>query len=480
MDAAGLLTLHAARGCRLTRPCEARALIMMTMIALCSLAGLAQANASPCPAPLDEPELRAQRQAALVGRDASLEAPLRQAQAATALIVTASGERASGVNVSRQGLVLTALHAVQDQGPLWVSLGRGGCYQAQLVRQDASRGLALLSIKAPGSLPAVALRQAPLAPGEAVFTVGSSKRPQGSRFAVHAGQARRVRPGQLVGYDAWTDYGYGGGPVVDAQGALVAMHTSWEPSSRMRLGVGAASLRAWLAEESARPASEPASAPASSAWPLLAEHDAQLEQALAAMDGRAGLSAYERQVAQAIRRVHGASVRVGSGSGVLLSQDGLLLTAYHVVDHALDGEHRVTLSDGRALRARVVAHDAKDDLALLRVQGSPRGLPWASLAAAAPPVGSRVILVGQPGQGSGRGPWHTSQGKILGYPAMRGTLGDLAYDAWTYWGHSGCPVFDERGQLVGLHNSWDSRNAWRHGLSHGRIVAFLRRAQVMR
>jgi serine protease Do len=54
----------------------------------------------------------------------------------------------------------------------------------------------------------------------------------------------------------------------------------------------------------------------------------------------------------------------GHGSGVVWQSDGLIVTSNHVVEH----EHaQVELADGQALPARVVARDAPNDLALLRV-----------------------------------------------------------------------------------------------------------------
>ena len=39
----------------------------------------------------------------------------------------------------------------------------------------------------------------------------------------------------------------------------------------------------------------------------------------------------------------------------------------------------------------------------------------------------------------------------------------LQHSCWTYWGHSGAPLFNERGQVVGLHSAWDDRSGIRHG-----------------
>ena len=56
--------------------------------------------------------------------------------------------------------------------------------------------------------------------------------------------------------------------------------------------------------------------------------------------------------------------------------------------------------------------------------------------------------------------------------AARGSY--LQHSCWTYWGHSGAPLFDEQGCLVGLHNSWDEDDdGQRHGVDWERIVTFV-------
>ncbi|MBK7827421.1 serine protease [Nannocystis sp.] len=184
---------------------------------------------------------------------------------------------------------------------------------------------------------------------------------------------------------------------------------------------------------------------------------------------------------RAIRRVQPAAVRLGRASGVNLASTGTILTAAHVVD-AHGQRLRVAFPDGTTVNAVVTAIDHTLDLALLTVEAGGGDLAWAPLAAAAPVRGATVVVIGQPGtrtpagEATGYLPWHVSRGQIRG---VRGdaladqSLGGTMHDAWTYWGHSGSPLFDDHGRIVGLHNSWDSSTAMRHAVRHEAIVHFL-------
>src|SRR5690348_2180427 len=104
------------------------------------------------------------------------------------------------------------------------------------------------------------------------------------------------------------------------------------------------------------------------------------------------LDAYSRSVSDVVERIgpsvvridirHADGRRAGSGSGVIVSPDGLILTNSHVVQGARRAE--VTLLDGRSLAARVLGDDPETDLALLRVDDN------ATLPAA--PLGDSKLL----------------------------------------------------------------------------------------
>ena len=185
-------------------------------------------------------------------------------------------------------------------------------------------------------------------------------------------------------------------------------------------------------------------------------------------------------VRAAIRRVQPAAVRFGNGSGVNLRPEGLVLTNAHVVK-SLGASATVALPDGRRFSGRAVAVDATLDLALVALDGA-EGLPVAPVAARAPRVGDAVVVIGQPGsrtpdgEPTGYGPFHVSTGRLRGFledPLGDQSLGRTKHDAWTYWGHSGSPLFNREGAIVALHNSWDSTTAMRHAVTWQAIVAFL-------
>eukprot|EP00938_MAST-03A_sp_MAST-3A-sp1_P007270 g7270.t1 len=69
--------------------------------------------------------------------------------------------------------------------------------------------------------------------------------------------------------------------------------------------------------------------------------------------------------------------------------------------------------------------------------------------------------------------WHASVGTYKGVTRKKG-LGEIMHTCWTYWGHSGAPLFDYRGLIVGLHSSWDSSNGMRHGVSLTQLHEILR------
>ncbi len=96
---------------------------------------------------------------------------------------------------------------------------------------------------------------------------------------------------------------------------------------------------------------------------------------------------------QVPRQVRGGRTAMGSGSGVIITPDGYLLTSAHVVDGARTGT--AVLADGRELPVEVIGRDPLSDLAVCRAAGSdlaPARLGDADRLR----VGQLVVAIGNP------------------------------------------------------------------------------------
>ena len=137
----------------------------------------------------------------------------------------------------------------------------------------------------------------------------------------------------------------------------------------------------------------------------------------------------------------------GVGSGFIVDAQGHVVTNYHVVRNA--DEIVVTLSDGTELPAKVVGHDAKTDLALLKID-TDKSLPFVSFGDSdGARVGDWVVAVGSPfGLGG------TVTAGIIsarGRNIQSGPFDDfLQVDAPINRGNSGGPLFDQNGQVIGV------------------------------
>lgn len=139
-------------------------------------------------------------------------------------------------------------------------------------------------------------------------------------------------------------------------------------------------------------------------------------------------------------------VRQSLGSGFIISADGYILTNNHVVDKARD--IKVSLSDGRVLEAKLVGKSQEIDIALLKVNASE--LPFVELGDSDTlEVGDWVFAIGNP-----FGLNHTvtagivsAKGRVIGV----GPYDDLIQtDAAINPGNSGGPLFNMRGEVVGI------------------------------
>ena len=135
----------------------------------------------------------------------------------------------------------------------------------------------------------------------------------------------------------------------------------------------------------------------------------------------------------------------GSGSGSIVSPDGLVLTNNHVVRGVRGGRVSVSMSSGKRYTGQVIATDPTNDLALVRLNTSDR-FPAVPLSSAENiQVGQRVFAIGSPFGLSGT--------LTTGILSRIGRNGDLQTDAALNPGNSGGPLLNSRGELIGVNKA---------------------------
>ena len=163
--------------------------------------------------------------------------------------------------------------------------------------------------------------------------------------------------------------------------------------------------------------------------------------------------------------VGGQSRFAETGSGVLISSDGKVMTAAHVV-HSMD-EINVEFLGGETVKARVVASEPAADLSLLQLERVPAGAKSSPLADSDPiQVGDPVIIVGAPYGLS----YSLSDGLISArwkpntvYKTM--PLAEFFQTTATInTGNSGGPMFDMKGQVIGIVSHNISKSGGSEGL----------------
>lgn len=159
-------------------------------------------------------------------------------------------------------------------------------------------------------------------------------------------------------------------------------------------------------------------------------------------------------------------VFIASGSGVLISAEGEVLTNHHVIAGTcspLAPELTVRLAAGGEVTARLVATDPVGDIALLRLDDRHPPLKPAAFATAIPPVGSPVVAVGNPfALGDLDDRPSVSRGVLSTGRVARGAYPDcLQHDAPVNPGNSGGPLFDPEGALLGINGAIRSRSGFR-------------------
>jgi len=154
----------------------------------------------------------------------------------------------------------------------------------------------------------------------------------------------------------------------------------------------------------------------------------------------------------------------GLGSGVLISDDGKILTAAHVVQTA-DVAY-VQFDDDEVISARVIGSDIRSDVALLQLEHVPKGVVPAKLGDSDKmEVGDEVFVIGAP-YGIGQ---TLSVGHLSGRHRLNNSNAPsvefLQTDAAVNRGNSGGPMFDIDGNVIGIVSTMMTQSGGSEGLA---------------
>ena len=167
-------------------------------------------------------------------------------------------------------------------------------------------------------------------------------------------------------------------------------------------------------------------------------------------DSVADLRVIERQVESLVSKVGPAVVGIefnsgGQGSGVVISADGLVLTAGHVV--AQGGRvARFRFPDGRVVFGTTLGNSSGDTgLARITDRGTWPYAPLGELSQTKP--GDWVVAMGHPGGYDPQRPRVVRLGRIISFDTDT-----LRTDCTISPGDSGGPLFDMNGRVIGIHS----------------------------
>ena len=165
---------------------------------------------------------------------------------------------------------------------------------------------------------------------------------------------------------------------------------------------------------------------------------------------RKDLEAIQKSLADALPKARAATVAIeikqGSGSGVIISADGLVLTAAHVAT-GVGKKVTVVLEDGTKLKAETLGLVADKDAAMLKIT-EPGTYPFVEMdRSETTRLGDWVFALGHSGG------FDKERGSVVRLGRLvRIATATFQSDCMLIGGDSGGPLFDLTGKLVGIHS----------------------------
>jgi serine protease Do len=169
------------------------------------------------------------------------------------------------------------------------------------------------------------------------------------------------------------------------------------------------------------------------------------------------------------------NIQQGTGSGIVLTADGYILTNRHVIENAIDDGITVTLNDTREFTARVIGEDENTDIAVIKIDAA--GLSPASMGNSDDvQVGDWVIAVGNPlgyltsSVTAGIVSAISRNIRILGDRRGFGIENFIQTDAVINPGNSGGPMVNLKGQVIGVNTAIATSGFARNYIGYGFAV----------
>ncbi|MFN3967840.1 S1C family serine protease [Flavobacterium sp.] len=140
--------------------------------------------------------------------------------------------------------------------------------------------------------------------------------------------------------------------------------------------------------------------------------------------------------------------QIGTGSGVIISEDGYIVTNNHVIKDATELE--VTLNNNKSYKAKLIGTDSKMDIALLKISTDEK-LPYSTFADSDQvKVGEWVLAVGNPYNLNSTVTAGIVSAKARNLDNRNGIQSFIQTDAAVNPGNSGGALVNTRGELIGI------------------------------